>query len=50
MFLFEQGYEKRSRRRKRRSKITKIAGISIIKDTLNFESTRMVSEAPLLLL
>ena len=27
MFLFEQGYEKRSRRRKRRSKITKIAGI-----------------------
>jgi [protein-PII] uridylyltransferase len=50
MFLFEQGYEKRSRRRRRRSKITKIAGIEIIKDTLNFESTRMVSESPLLLL
>ena len=50
MFLFEQGYEKRSRRFKRRAKVTKIEGIEIVKDTLNFESTRLVSEAPLLLL
>jgi [protein-PII] uridylyltransferase len=51
MFLFEQGYEKRSRRRlKRRAKLAKIEGIAIVKDTLNFESTRMVSESPLLLL
>jgi [protein-PII] uridylyltransferase len=51
LFLFEQGYEKRSRRRlRRRAKVTKIDGLEIIKDTLNFETTRMVSEVPLLLL
>ena len=51
MFLFEQGYEKRSRRRlRRRAKLAKIDGVEIVKDTLNFVSTRVVSESPLLLL
>lgn len=46
MFLFEQGYEKRSRRR---SKVVKMEGLLIVKDALQFESARLVSEAPLLL-
>ena len=50
MFLFEQGYEKRSRRIKRRSKTAKIDGIKVNKDALHFESTRLVSASPLLLL
>ena len=50
MFLFEQGYENRSRRFRRRAKVTRVDGIVIVKDTLNFASTRMVSESPLLLL
>jgi [protein-PII] uridylyltransferase len=50
VFLFEQGYENRSRRFKRRSKITKIDGITIAKDALQFESARLVPESPLLLL
>ena len=50
MFLFEQGYEKRMRRFRRRSKVTKIEGIIIAKDALQFESARLVSESPLLLL
>lgn len=50
MFLFEQGYEKRSRRLKRRAKVSKIDGIDIVKDALHFESPRLVSASPLLLL
>ncbi len=50
MFLFEQGYEKRSRRLKRRAKVTRIDGIDIVKDALHFESPRLVSASPLLLL
>ncbi len=49
MFLFEQGYEKRARRFRRRAKAAKIDGLIIIKDALQFESARRVSENPLLL-
>jgi [protein-PII] uridylyltransferase len=50
MFLFEQGYEKRTRRFRRRTKTSKVDGIVIVKDALQFESARLVSETPLLLL
>jgi [protein-PII] uridylyltransferase len=50
MFLFEQGYEKRIRRFRRRAKIAKIDGIIIVKEALQFESARLVSESPLLLM
>ena len=50
MFLYEQGYEKRTRRFRRRSKVSKIDGIVIVKEALQFESTRLVPESPLLLL
>jgi len=50
MFLFEQGYEKRSRRLRRRAKVTKVDGIAIVKDALHFESPRLVSASPLLLI
>ncbi len=50
MFLFEQGYEKRSRRHKRRSKVAKVEGIEVAKDALNFTSTRLIPKRPELLI
>lgn len=49
MFLFEQGYEKRTKRLKRRSKIAKAEGIEVVKDALNFTSTRHIPKRPELL-
>lgn len=49
MFLFEQGYERRSRRNKRRSKVAKVEGIEVVKDALNFTATHTIPKRPELL-
>ncbi len=46
IFLFEQGYEKRSRRFKRRSKIAKIEGIVVKGDALTFSASHLVKANP----
>ncbi|MBL0712989.1 MAG: [protein-PII] uridylyltransferase [Desulfosarcina sp.] len=50
MFLFEQGYEKRARRYKRRSKVAKIEGIEVKGDALTFNTSHRVKENPCLLI
>ncbi len=50
IFLFEQGYEKRSRRFKRRSKIAKIEGIVVKGDALTFSASHLVKANPRLLI
>jgi [protein-PII] uridylyltransferase len=50
IFLFEQGYEKKSRRFKRRSKVAKIEGIAVNGDALTFSASHLVKDNPHLLI
>ena len=50
IFLFEQGYEKRSRRFKRRAKVAKIEGIVVKGDALTFSASYQVKANPRLLI
>jgi len=50
MLLFEQGYELRRRRARRRAKQSRVEGIDIVREALNFASSRHVARQPLLLL
>ncbi len=46
IFLFEQGYEKRRRRLKRRAKVAKIEGIVVKGDALTFSASHLVKANP----
>ena len=50
IFLFEQGYEKRTRRFKRRSKVAKIEGITVKGDVLTFSAAHRIKANPYLLI
>ena len=50
IFLFEQGYEKRTRRFKRRSKVAKIEGITVKGDVLTFSAAHRIKTNPYLLI
>lgn len=50
MFLFEQGYEQRFRRTKRRAKQPRVEGVEVVREALNFISSRHVVRQPLLLI
>ncbi len=50
IFLFEQGYEKKSRRYKRRAKVAKIEGIVVKGDALTFSASHLVKTNPHLLI
>jgi len=49
IFLFEQGFDKRARRLRRRAKTTSVEGIEVARDDLTFTSTRLLRQAPELL-
>lgn len=50
IFLFEQGFDKRARRLRRRNKTTRIEGIEVAREALTFTSTRLLKQTPELLI
>ncbi|MDJ0722814.1 MAG: [protein-PII] uridylyltransferase [Desulfobacterales bacterium] len=50
IFLFEQGYEKRVRRFKRRAKVAKVEGVEVKGDALTFSASYQVKANPRLLI
>ncbi len=50
MFIYEQGFEYASRRRRKLKKQTKVKGLTIARNRLRFESAEEIVKAPLLLI